>query len=282
MIKEQEEVVECKAIIEYIIKRIRMRNSCNIIHTGNLGSGKSYQGLRLLELWYELAFEEEFPIENVCSTLEEAILKVKDFKRPGEGILVEEISVLASSRDSLTKTNKLFNKFMDTARIKQALIILNAPHYSYIDKHIISLCNIWLESLGVDFKKEIGFLKGLKIQTSQYKVEPYRHKFINEEGWAIDYFTLRKPSERLCVAYDKLKNKSVNDLYEELALEMRIERKKKLKALGKKELAPREKEAYDYRLEGMKLKDIAVEMGISIQAVGNYLKNAKEKILLNA
>ncbi len=108
------QVPESRAILKYIAKRMRMKKGCNILNTGALGSGKSYMDLRLLEIWYDLVFQEEFPIKNVCSTLEEAILIVKDFKRIGEGVLIEEISVLAGSRDSLTRMNKLFNQFMDT------------------------------------------------------------------------------------------------------------------------------------------------------------------------
>jgi DNA-binding CsgD family transcriptional regulator len=273
--------LESEAIFLYVERRLKKRLGVNILMVGGLGSGKSYAGLRFCEKWYGRYFGERFPIEHVTDDLSQAILTVKDFKRPGEPILVEEISVHAGSRESLTRQNRLWNKFMDTCRIKQAIVIMNGPALSFIDKHIVLLCNILIETLGVNFRKEIVVFKAKWLQFSQYKKEPYTHLFVNREGYPIDIFYLKKPSKELCEAYDSFKDRSVHDLYDEIAQRMQIERKQQLKVLGKKILTDKEQRVYDLILEGHSQKEIATKLNITQPAVSYFLKQAKDKIKSN-
>lgn len=268
---------EAKVLLDFIERRIRKKLSCNIIFTGELGRGKSYSGIRLLELWYDRCLNEPFPISHVCETLEQAIMIVKDFKRKGEGVLIEELSVLAGSRESLTRMNRLWNKFLDTCRIKQALIIGNAPFLNFVDKHVLALSQVWIEALGVNFSKKICVCKPLILQPSQKKV--YFHKFIDEEGDEISLCYFRIPNEELIKSYDKLKLRSVHDLYDELAERMFQEKKKQLKGLGKKVLSPREQEAYDYYLNKVPSKEAYKKMDLThVQSYNLYLRNAKKKL----
>ncbi len=279
---EPNKTPEARAILNLIDRRIKKKLACMIIFTGGLGSGKSYGGSRLLELWYLQKFNEEFPIAHVVEELDQAILLVKDFDRPGEGIMIEELSVLASARDSLTKTNKLWNKFLDTCRIKQAVIIANAPHLSFIDKHYQMLAQIWIECLGVNFRKKIVIAKPLRLQTSQHSNKIYKHKFVGADGFALDLCFFSKPSKEFCKAYDELKMRNVNNMYDEIAQKMLIEKKKQLKELGKKILAPREKEAHDYYLKGVPAKEAYLKMGLShVKTYYTYLNNAKKKVIDN-
>lgn len=271
------ETPEAKVILDFIERRIKKKLSCNIIFSGELGKGKSYSGIRLLELWYKRRFDELFHISHVCDTLDEAVLLGRDFKRKGEGILIEELSVLAGSRESLTKINRLWNKFMDTCRIKQIVIVGNTPYLNFIDKHIISLSQVWIETLGVNFRKKVCVCKPLILQPSQRKV--YYHRFVDDKGDEIQLCFFKKPSKELCKTYDNLKEKSVHELYDEIAQRMLLEKKKQLKELGKKALAPREQEAYNYYLNKIPAKEAYKKMGLkSVNTYYNYLNNAKKKV----
>ena len=75
---------ESKALLKFVEDRIKTQLGCIMIFTGETGKGKSYAGLRFLELWYKRFFNEPFKIKNVCESLEQAILLVKDFTRKGE------------------------------------------------------------------------------------------------------------------------------------------------------------------------------------------------------
>ncbi len=74
---------ESKALLDFTEKRIQTQLGCIMIFTGEVGKGKSYAGLRFLELWYKRFFDEQFKLKNVCESLKQAILLEKDFKRKG-------------------------------------------------------------------------------------------------------------------------------------------------------------------------------------------------------
>lgn len=245
-----EKTPEAKAVLDFIDRRIRKRLACNIIFTGELGKGKSYSGIRLLELWYKRQFNEPFPITHVCDTLSEAVLIVKNVKRKGEGIVIEELSVLAGSRESLTRTNRLWNKFMDTCRIKQAVIVGNAPFLNFVDKHVIALSQLWIESLGVNFRKKICVCKPLILQPSQKKV--YFHKLVGDEGEEINLCFFKKPTDNIVKEYDAKKERSVDNLYDEITHRMAFEKKKKDKELGRvdaKEEMEKLLKRFDYEIK---------------------------------
>ena len=269
---------ESKALLDFTEHRIKTQLGCIMIFTGEVGKGKSYAGLRFLEKWYSKWFGEQFKINHVCETLEQAILLVKDFKKKGEGIMIEELSVLAGSRDSLTLQNKLWNKFVDTCRIKQAVIIGNCPHISFIDKHFQMMCQVWVDCLGVNFKKKIVVGKSFWLQTSPHKNEPYKHKFVDDEGYEIDICYFRKPSEKLTKDYDKLKIKSTNKLYEELAQKIIANKVKKDAEFKKNALAPREIEVVALNRRGLSAKEIQKEIGLeNVRTVYQYLSSAAKK-----
>ena len=270
---------ESKCLTEFVRKRIQKKQGCIMLFTGEPGKGKSYAGLRFFEMWYKDFFNEDFPINHVVNDLEEAIMLVKDFTKKGEGVLVEELSVLAGVRDSLTSQNKLWNKFLDTVRIKQAIIIGNAPHISFIDKHFQMLCQVWVECFGINFRKKIVVCKPLWLQTSQHRKEPYKHKFVDEKGNEVEICYFNKPSEALSLAYDVLKTAYTTKLYEELADKMFTIKMKIFKELGKKVLSPREQQAYDLKLSGLKAEQIREKMGLSdVDTVYQYIKAALNKV----
>lgn len=273
-----DEKQEAKVLIDFIEQRIKKRLACNIICTSEPGKGKSYSGLRLLELWYRRWFDENFPTSHICKDLETAILIVRDFKRKGEGILIEELSVLAGARDSLTRQNKLWNKFIDIIRIKQAIIVGNAPFLSFVDKHIIALSQVWLDILGVNFRKKVTVCKAKILQQPSFKHEPYQHSFVDSEGDPVGLIVFRKPSEELYKFYDTLKIKSVDDTCDELVEKMMIDRRKQLKEMGRVVLAWQEEQDYNARLNGLTTREIAEKRGVSVDTVGQNIRNARIKL----
>ncbi len=280
--------IEAKCLLDMAEDRIKEKLGVLYLFTGEVGRGKSYGGLRFLELWYDKMFGEEFPIDHVCETLEQAIMLVKRFKRKGEGIMIEEMSVLAGRREALTIINRLFNKFLDTCRIKQALIIGNAPHISFIDKHITQMTQAWVNFLGVDFTKKISVARPLWMQTSPHKAEPYKHRFVSDEGWSIDYCYFKMPSKELIIKSDILKDRSNDELYDELAVRLTTTRLKQMKELGSKVMPKREMEAYELFLNGVGSDEAADIMGLKdsnnynrcLSRAKNKLKDPKVSIIL--
>jgi len=275
------EYPESECLLRHISKMVKKKKGFNALFSGSVGDGKSYAGLRLLELWYLKKFKENFPTKHIVSNLSEAILLTKNFKRRGEGILIEEISSSAGSRDAQTTQNKLFNKFLDVCRIRQAVIIMNCPHISFADKHIRMACHCWVDCREVDFERKIVIAHPLWLQVSPHKSEPYKHRYLTLDGEPIDTCYFKKPSEYIQKVYDEGKNKFTNDFLSEIQLKMVVDRKAKLKQLGAKFLSPKESEAYQLWINGCKTNEGAEKMGLkNAKTFWKYVKNAKDKLLL--
>ena len=179
----------------------------------------------------------------------------------------------------MTTANKLWNRFVDTVRIKQAVIIGNCPHISFIDKHFVMMCNAWVDCYGIDFKRNIVMARPLWLQTSPFKNEPYRHKFISDDGYEVDVCYFRKPDKELSQPYDDIKAESNENLYNEIAMKMSADRIKQLQKLGNKVLSKRELEAYQLHLKGYSAKESAENMNLKhVETYYKYLETAKNKL----
>jgi len=270
---------EAECLLNYSTERMKRKKGIIMLFTGESGNGKSYASLRFLELWYKKWFNEKFPFAHICNTLPDAILLVKDFKRIGEGIMIEELSVHIGVRESLTTSNVLFNKFIDICRIKQAVIIGNCPHISFIDKHFQMMCQVWVECGIVSFKEKVVIAHPLWLQTSPHKKEPYKHKFLNSNGDEINECFFNLPSKDAIEFYDESKNKSNDNLFDEVVLKLRADKLKQLKKLGQKVLSKREKEAYTLWINGEVPKESAKKMGIKyVTTYNGYVQRAKRKL----
>lgn len=271
-------IPEAKCLLDFCDERIFKKQKGTImIFTGGSGDGKSNSGLRFLELWYKDKFNEDFPLKHICNDLEESILIVRNFKRAGEGILIEELSVHAGKRDALTTSNKLWNNFVDICRKKKAIIIGNCPHITFIDSHFQMMCHVWVNCEKVNFEEGIVIAHPLWLQTSQHKKEPYKHKFINSDGDAIDFCYFKLPTEHK--EYEQIKDDAQDEIFDEIILKMRNNRIKKLKQLGQRVLPKREMEAYIHALNGLSSEEAAKEMGLKDEKTyERCLKKARAKL----
>lgn len=259
-------------------RRMRKRLGMTIIVTGESGRGKSYFGLRYLERWYQKRFKEEFPINHVCNTPEEAVILGRNFTRKGEGILIEELSVHLGRRASMTKQNRLFNMFLDVCRLKQIIVIGNCPHISFVDKHYSMMAQSWVNVNQVDFKKDIILAKAYWLQTSPFKSDPYTHKYPNADGDDIDLCYMRKPNDQLCKAYEEIKGIANDSVLDDIVLSLQKDRQEKMVMVGHKFLSKREREAYELHLKGYTSKEGSTEMGISVRAYNKNISSSKGKL----
>ncbi len=268
---------ESECLLKHVSERIKKRKGATLIFTGDSGDGKSYAGGRFLELWYKKHFGELFPIANVCNSVEEAIILSKNFKRLGEGIMIEELSAHAGRREALTRKNIQFNKFLDICRIKQIVIVGNAPHISFIDKHILLMAQSWVNCEQVNFKQKIVLAHPLWLQTSPHKAEPYRHKYLDGDGEPIDTCYFKLPNKEWLKQYDSLKNVSNDALFEEIILKLQHDRVEKLKKLGQKVLPKQLLDALTLRYKGYLDDEAAKKMGLKDKAIfQNYVYEAKK------
>ena len=83
-------VVEALCLLKYCEERVQKKKGCIMLFTGESGDGKSYSGVRFLELWYKRFFNEDFKTTNICNSLEEAIPALEEAERLGYKI--EEVT----------------------------------------------------------------------------------------------------------------------------------------------------------------------------------------------
>ena len=270
---------ESDFLLKQTQRRINKQLGMNMIVTGESGRGKSFWGLRYLERWYQKRFKENFPSTHICNTPEEAVILVRGFKRKGEGVLIEELSVHVGRRASMTKKNRLFNMFLDICRMKQAVIVGNCPHISFVDKHYSMMAQSWVNVKQVDFKRGIVLAKAYWLQTSPFKSDPYTHKYINEDGDEIDLCYMRKPSDELCKVYEGIKGTANDSVLDDVVLTLQKDRQEKLKQIGHKFLPPREKEAYELYIKGYASKEASKQLGLkNADTYTKYLRSAKNKL----
>lgn len=269
---------ESDFLLDYWEKQIKKKQGANNIVTGVVGGGKSSLCVRAAEKWYERRFGEKFPVKHICNTIEDAILLAKKVKRKGELIIIEELSVHAGSRASMSTANKVFNMFLDICRVKQLIILGNAPHLTFVDKHVQSMMHVWINCYKVDFRKKITLAKAYWLQTSPFKAEPYKHKFVNKDGDEIDFCYMKKPSDDLWKEYEGMKDYSNDEIFDMIILKLRNDKEKKMKELGAKTLPNRQEEAYSLSLQGYNSKDGGEKMGISSRGFNKLLKEAKERL----
>ena len=140
------------------------------------------------------------------------------------------------------------------------------------------MAQVWVNVNVVDFERKIVLAKAYWLQTSPFKSEPYKHKYINDEGDEIDICYMRKPSDKLCEAYGGVKGGSNDYIFDNVVLRLQKDRQDKLKQIGQKFLPKREREAYELHLQGYSTKEGAEKMGIGERAFNKSLSSCKERM----
>jgi DNA-binding CsgD family transcriptional regulator len=280
---------EGKAIIDFIIARIKKGLGVNILVYAPPGLGKSYACMRIMELIYQRLFNERLLSGNhIVDDIPEAFSFIRQSKRFGEPLTIEEVSVLASSRRSMSSDNVGLNYLLDTCRKKQIILLMNAPHMKFVDSHIQMMCHLTLECLRINKTEGIVIVKPMKLQTSP-SGKIYRHRLKDENGREIHRSFFKKPTEELIRLYEGKKDKFLQNLYETMELKAKKKKEKEMKDLGvveKKQvsrpLTSRELEVYQrVSNQRMSQKETAKELGISIAAVSQTLKRIEKLVKIS-
>jgi len=137
-------------LIDHINHRFKKGLGTTIYVIGLSGTGKSSSSIRIGELVKD-SRKKETSLKIVDSLLK--LLQAIRKSKPGDIIIVEEISVLFPSRRAMSKDNVYIGRVMDTLRKKQICLISNAPLWNTIDKHMKAMGNVLIETLLILKKK---------------------------------------------------------------------------------------------------------------------------------
>jgi len=273
---------------DVVIREIKKRKSKGlmtlILTTGLPGTGKSSVDIRLAELTAEVLNKPKITERNIVDSLLGLLEFVKNAKEVGEIVIVEEVSVLFPSVRAMAQENVILGKVLDTLRKKEMVMFANAPLLKRIDKHILSLSNVLVETLRINKTIKIVVSKALRLQTNSRSGKTYFHRF-SRKGREVHRIYTRKPNKELWKAYESRKDAFIEELYDRLKAENHKKQLKldkdilKSKGLSSvRKMTARELQIHNLvNIKGLKQQEAAEELGIEQSTISKTLRNILKK-----
>lgn len=209
--------------MEYNGNKIKQRVWTNInemlrnwlcLVVGNVGTGKSYSGLRIGEL-----FDKKFSVDNVVFNRDDFMRCVKELPS-GSFIIADEIGSWMGARDFLSETNKLLSYVIQTFRFKRLGVIWTLPLKQQADLNIRSMCDATVETMAVLKEDKLCLAKLKMTETNAMSGNVY-HKFpivrrLDGQKVTITEAYFRCPSKKLIDAYEEKKKEHMDKFYDKI------------------------------------------------------------------
>ena len=136
---------------QILYRRSRGMNTFIFIF-GNVRSGKSWTGLKLLEL-YMKENNQELDVDKQVSFTLPKFLKWSS-TQTDSCFMVDEIQLSMGAREWWNVQHRIMNQFCDIQGFRRNLAIFTLPNVSYVDKHIRFLCNYYIVTINQGFVAE--------------------------------------------------------------------------------------------------------------------------------
>jgi nucleoside-triphosphatase THEP1 len=287
MLLDLNKTPESDLIINHIAYRKRKGLYSLVLINGMPGTGKSSTCQRLAELVsIKLYGENKITKHNFVDSLLKLLEAIQNPQKNNKIIIIEEVSVLFSSRRSMSGENVSIGKILDTARKKELIIFANAPVFPTIDTNIRSMCNILLQTLKVIKTSGIVVSKAWRVQTDPHTGKSYRHRFIRGDK-DVSLFYTKRGNKQVWQDYEETKDLFIDTLYARLKS---IAEKKEIKLQkeaglgdGSRPLTARQKQVFDcVYLDKLTYKEAAAKIGTSLSNVGRVVTEIKKKVDIKA
>lgn len=264
------------------ILRVQKKGMMNVVHVIGLpGTGKSWYCLRLAEQLAEDIHGGDYEIttRNIVTNLLELLRFIRSVKREGEIVIGEELGVWLNSKRAMSSENVDASYVWDTLRKKRVMVIGNNPIKKELDKSLIVLSTMQIQTLSMNKSAGRCIVKPLALQTNPDTGKTYRHR-IHMDGYEVHRCWSGKPSKELTDSYEQSKDDFLDELYERLEKKHNDKSEKQAgKLLEKIEvITPSESKRFTMRERGMKIKEIAAIEGVTAEAVSQSIKRYNRKI----
>ena len=178
---------ESDLLVEYVHDRIKKNKNFLCAFTGSTGSGKTYSALRFAQ-----KLDPTFTPENRVAFTPKRFMQILNGGelKVGSVILFEEAGVALNSRKWQSKANILVNFVMQTFRHRNYIVIFTAPDFSFVDVSTRKLFHACFETVNIDKKKQMCFVKPLFIQVNQRSGKIY-YKYLKNLQVNSDELRLR-------------------------------------------------------------------------------------------
>lgn len=283
MIRKEGKLEEGELLNKWINNRlIRQNKNILLAVTGPTGSGKSYWCLALANSWYKKYFGYPFPVKtHTCFSVTEVMRLIRDGElKRGELIILEEAGVNMGSLDFHSKVSKLFTYVLQSFRSMNVGIIFNLPYLTMMNKQSRTLIHAHFVTHSINQETKTSFAKGFFQQVNAQTGKVYS-KFmranLNRRVSKIKMFGFKMPEKDVTKPYEAKKVSFLSEITEEYTKKMEEVEKEKILKVSRVELTEKQQIAFELRSEGLTLKQIGENMGITIQSVHKMLELAKKK-----
>jgi len=251
-----------------------------IFISGPQGSGKSWSAIALAQAVLRKT-GVPFSIKNTVFETHEFFKTYNNKLRTPEKsyILFEEIGVNASSKDALSKTNKILMKVSQTVRYRQLLLILTAPDISFVDKTLRKQLHFMLETEKMDRKNGYCYLKPFIVKNIQRTGDIHYVYPKNNDGNQVTQVRIGKLDKQTADAYEKRQRQYKDALSIEAAEELQAIKEQQL--VQKKVPLTQRSNYIEYdllRKKGLSQKEAYEKVGLSRPTARKYDKLREEII----
>ena len=277
-----EKVPEGLIVNKYFENKLIKKNQ-NIIFavTGSTGSGKSYFCLSMVNNWYNYYFKKDFPMENVCFSIEDImqLLNSKKLKR-GEIIIMEEGGVLMNSLNFQDKISKLFTFVLQSFRSMNIGLIINLPVLTMLNKSARLLLHAHFTTAGINYQEKTNKCKPYFHQLNQTSGKSYwKFLHIKHDGSAVK---VKKISYSLCSddlikKYEAKKFKFVADLNESFVKTLEERKSKENLKMQRNNLTEVESGVFNLLNKDYSVKEIAEITEVSLVSIYETIKRIEKK-----
>jgi DNA-binding CsgD family transcriptional regulator len=275
MVQKLSDLKEGDIILNIMHRRVFHENkNLILIDVGPTGSGKSYRGLRRIELWYTRILKKPLPIENICFSLEEVMDRLNSGElKKGDIIELEEGGVNQGNLDFQNKMSKIFNYVLQSFRSLNIILMINLPYFGMLNKQTRMLAHYMEESIGIDKTKKQSIAKPFMLQVNQETGKIYKHYpriIVDGTYEQINNIRYNLPSQEAQELYEVKKEAFVRQLISKGLDTMKMK--------DKKALTQRQMQIYSYWMQGItNQREIAEKLGCTHQNISQECMGMRKK-----
>lgn len=281
--------IEENGVIRREVRNIYRMGKMNVLHIIGLpGTGKSWYSLRLAEQISEdiHGVDEKtgepnykITIDNVVDSLLSLLKFIRKVNGPGAIVVAEELGVWLSSKRAMSSENVDAGYVWDTLRKKRIIVIGNNPISKDIDKKLMALSTMQIQTLTLNKREGVCLVKPLRLQTNPDTAKTYRHR-LTQDGFEVHRCWSGKPCKELTDAYEKSKDDFLEELYNRLEKKHQDKLDKRIGKIGEKVgvITETESRRAGKRDRGMSNRDIGESEGVSIEAARKSIVSYDSKI----
>ena len=200
-------------LVNWIARRIRENRPGNLVATGETGSGKSYNMMRL-----GVNVDEDFTVDNILFTIPDFITKLNTRPPAGTVLMVDEAGLFASNRDWHQDQQMLFGKTAQSMRYRGILVFYTVPRLPFVDITTRQLIQILLESMPTRGRMKPFFIRPAANRNDNRPWYYYPTRTITR-NWRtyveqIRVVNFEMPPKWIYMPYEKRKDEYLTALYE--------------------------------------------------------------------